>query len=787
MLRLLLSRGVCAGALALAPSSLAMAQQTLPTIEIGGVRGKPKPVPGQNGGSGGAATGAASPGPNAGSGSSVASRFASVPRTPTEGYVVHNVTTGAKMDVPLRELPVSVGVVPRQVIVDQNTTLVQEALENVSGVQSNNTDTAGYNFNIRGFQVLNFFRNNLKADGFNFDTANIERIEVLKGPASVLYGRSEPGGIINLITKEPLGAPRYVLEQQFGSFNYYRTQWDLSAPIDQVEGLAYRVSGAYQNNGSFRTFQGGERVLVAPVIAYRPTEWTDFTLDTQYFGQRAQSDVGIPTIGPAPAPVPLSRSFQEPTDPIDSSDNVTVSYRFRQNLNEDWKVTNRFLYAHSSLQGVNLSASCSTPFCVDPDWQTLQRLTQTQTVSGQTFSTNIDLEGKFLALGGRHNFLMGLDYYNNNFSYYAGGGAGLYPINIVNPVYGGVPDYAYWDAIAGSGFKYHSSTLTRQKGFYVQDLVTYFERLHILLGARYDVADQTAGFSSSCCGDYTATQQAAIDARLAADTAVDTAWSPRAGFVLDVLPQVSVYANYSRSFGVGNGFSATGAPLGPQRGLQWEAGLKAEPLPGLNATLAFYQITKSGVPTRDFAGGPGAFILAGLQRSRGVELDVLGAITDRLAVTANYAYIDAKVIADNPFNPLNPFGILDPLIFGQQGGLLGRHRDNVPRHSGKVFLTYDFGDNGLGFRVGGGVTAATRAWGDIQNTFLLPGWARLDAFASYATLFEGHKLTAQLNLKNINNAQYFVGPDNFFNNFSAPYSSIPAKPFTATGTVRMEF
>ncbi|MFZ3181205.1 MAG: TonB-dependent receptor, partial [Methylocystis silviterrae] len=399
-----------------------------------------------------------------------------------------------------------------------------------------------------------------------------------------------------------------------------------------------------------------------------------------------------------------------------------------------------------------------------------------QSSTDRTISTNIDIEGKFAAVGGKHDFLMGLDYLNTYNDYYFGNTAAMYPIDIYNPIYGTVPPFAYWDARIGSDFKFHSSVLSRQKGFYVQDHVTWFDRLHLLVGARYDVADVTNGTIFSFGGDYSATKDGAIAKRLSARTHIDTAWSPRVGAVFDIAPGLSAYASYSRSFGLNNGFTASGQPLGPQRGLQWEAGLKAEPLPGLSATLAVFQITKSGVPTRDFS-SPVAVKLAGLQRSRGIELDVIGRVTDRLSIVANYAHIDAKVISDDLKDPLNPFG----------SGLLYNHLGNVPRHSGKIFVTYDFGESGIGWRVGGGVTASTRAWGDIQNTFLIPGWARLDGFASYSTLLEGHKLTAQLNLRNINNAQYFVGVDNYLAAFGPPLRSIPAAPFTATGTVRVEF
>ncbi|BBU62183.1 ligand-gated channel [Methylosinus sp. C49] len=764
MFRSTLSRGVSAGALTLVLfSSATRAQEALPTIDIAAARP---------------------------TGGSEAGRGPTEPKTPEQGYVVRNATTGAKADIPIRQTPVSVQVIPKQVIQDQQITNVREAIENVSGVRSNSNELEGYNFTIRGFRSLNIYRNNLAipsgdSNPSGFDTANLERIEILKGPASILFGRAEPGGIVNLITKQPLDERRIVVEQQFGSYDHYRTQWDVTAPVAEVPGLAYRISGAYQNNGSFRAFQGGERVLVAPVVSYRPSDWTEFTVDTQYLGQRAQSDTGFPAFGAYPAPLPLSRSFQEPNDPRDHIESFSVGYTFRQNLEENWKLTNRFNYAATpTFSKPNLVGNCADDAsCVDKDGRSLQRATQYQFMSGETFSTNIDLEGKFDALGGRHIFLMGLDYVNSYYDYYYSNGAGVYSIDAYAPLYGTVPSSAYQDAVIGSGYKSHSSNLARQKGFYVQDHVTWFDTLHLMLGARYDVADVTGGVSEGGYDPvtgaplYDATKDLAIADRLKARTRVDKAWSPRLGFVYDLLPELSAYGSYSESFGLNNGLSASGEAFAPQRGKQWEVGLKAEPMPGLTATLAFYQITKSGVLTRDYSSlDPNVRTPAGLQRSRGVDLDIIGRVTDRIAIVANYAHIDAKVIADSPKEPLDPYG----------SGFLYAHLVNAPRHSGKIFATYDFGDNGLGLRIGGGVTAATHSWGDLQNTFLIPGWARLDAFASYTTLYEGHKLTAQLNLRNINNVRYFTGVDTYFN-ANSRFNLFAAPPFTAVGTLRIEW
>jgi iron complex outermembrane receptor protein len=776
MFRSTLLRGVSAGAFTLAfISADALAQQSLPTIDVGGAR-RPLAAPRQG-------PRASIPGRESNTSTAGTAPASSEPKDPTQGYIVRDASTAMKADTPIREIPVSIVVVPKQVIRDQAITNLQNAVENVSGVRSNSDDFSGYLYKIRGFNVYDTYRNQLNQGNANYatDLANVERIEVLKGPASILYGRSEPGGLINIVTKQPLFAPRYVVEQQIGNYDHYRTQWDFSAPVKEAPGVAWRISGAYQDSRVFRQSQHGNRFIVAPVVTYQPTAWTELTADLQYTTNRLNVLTGIPVVGSAPANVPLWRSYQEPNAPRGSTESVVASYLIRQNLNEDWKIVNRFLYSSAWTQKNFLP-----PFALTDGFATLASATQAQNSQSDTFSTNINLEGKFSTFGAKHIFLFGLDYLNRYNDYYFGQGSLVYSTNIYLPIFGTLSPFDYYDGLAGGGYKFHSSTLTRQKGMYVQDLITFFDdRAHVLLGARYDVADVTPGSISSCCGDFSASKAGAINDRLRNNSRIDTGWSPRAGIVFDLTQQVSAYGSYTRSFGPNN--STLGQAYPPERGVQWEVGLKTQILPDLSANLAIFQLTRSNLTTLNFATtDPVDFTLAGLQRSRGIELDILGRITDRLTVLANYANIDAKVIADNAVNRFNPYGDLDPSIFGGPGGLLYNHLENVPRHSGKVFLTYEFGENGLGWRVGGGVTASTHAWGDIQNTFLIPGWARLDGFASYATLYDGHRLTAQLNLNNITNTRYFTGADFFFNS-PARVSAFPAQPFTVVGTLKFEW
>jgi iron complex outermembrane receptor protein len=163
-------------------------------------------------------------------------------------YTVTNSSVATKTDTPLMETPMSIQVVPRTVMDDQKATRLSEVLENVSGVRAQQTLGMGNNFIVRGFFSQNIYRNGLKSnDDFpvELDTANLQSVEVLKGPAQ-LYGRTEPGGLVNLATKKPLDAPYYSLEQRFGSYDLYRTEWDATGPIDKDKTLLYRFTGSYR-------------------------------------------------------------------------------------------------------------------------------------------------------------------------------------------------------------------------------------------------------------------------------------------------------------------------------------------------------------------------------------------------------------------------------------------------------------------------------------------------------------------------------------------------------------
>ena len=235
-------------------------------------------------------------------------------QAPETGYKADTATTATKTDTPIFDLPVSIQVVPREVLDDRQVILLQDALETVSGVVPFAIGGGAFDSpRIRGFEA---FRN-VYRDGFrghfsaNYiqSTAHLNRVEVLKGPASVLYGRMEPGGLINQVSKQPLAMPYYSLQQQFGSFDLYRTTLDAAGPLTEDQSLLYRVNFEYLDSGSFRDFVGAETVFVAPVLTWNLSDRTHITLNLQYQHSDRVTDRGLVAIGVPPriAPIPFSR------------------------------------------------------------------------------------------------------------------------------------------------------------------------------------------------------------------------------------------------------------------------------------------------------------------------------------------------------------------------------------------------------------------------------------------------------------------------------------------------
>lgn len=696
-----------------------------------------------------------------------------------EPYALKTAASGTKTDTPLIETPISIQVVPRAVMDDQKATTIKEVLENVSGVRAQPSlgGTAGYL--IRGFRTGNIYRNGLLTTPGSslgdFDAANLESIEVVKGPAQ-LYGRTEPGGLINLNTKRGLDSTYYSIEQSVGSYDFYRTQWDAGGPITQGSELQYRFSGAYQDNNSFRDFVSAERLLLNPSVTWRPVAGTDITLDVEYQKKKALADFGIPVIGRRPADIPISRNLGDPNTPRGYQDTLMVGTEINHRLNADWAVHQRFLFTHGDSVNtfVNPAPAFDAAQALNQTTGIMQRNIFQQRSEQKVYSTNLDLTGRLNLGATRHDVLLGVDYYRSHNLYGSDGqwvaANPALAIDIFNPG----PSYGIPRSVFDATLKTSSTNLPRSDiynqwhGVYVQDQVTIQERLHLMLGGRYDWAETGRGRAT--------TFSAATDALFNSTPSVirkDQGFSPRLGVLYEFNPNLSAYGTWTTSFGANNAPAANGRTFDPQIGKQYELGLKAQFFESrLLGTLAAYKLTKDNILVADLSTADPNDRIANKQGSQGIELDVTGRVSRYLSLIASYAYTDTKVIEDHAAG----------------SPTRGNRLANVPKHAGSLSVRYDLNGQGAqGLSMGAGAYMAGKREVDLANTAQLPGYVRVDAFLGYSGWkLAGSKATAQLNVRNLFDTKYYESTDPDSN--VAPRLGVyPGAPLTVIGSLRLEY
>ncbi|MDN5871149.1 MAG: TonB-dependent siderophore receptor [Nitrococcus sp.] len=674
-----------------------------------------------------------------------------VTATEPTGYNVPDASTATKTDTPIMKTPVSVQVVPQQVLEDQQVIRLQDALRNVSGVIKNG-DFNYAAFRIRGFKTRGMlYRNGLRLDRAVIEPASLQRIEVVKGPASVLYGRIEPGGLINLVTKKPLAEPRYSLQQQFGSY-IYRTVLSATGPLNTEGSLLYRAVLSHMSNDTFIDFVEKDRGFAYAALTWRPSKRTEINVNFEYQHDRFRYYAGIPVVGDRPAPIPISRylGWGAPEDQEHQTlERILAGFEWSHAFNNDWKLTHRFhYYTLDYYFGYTWFG-----MGVADDGRTFTRgLFHFPKDITHNYTTDIQLTGKFDTLGVKHHVLFGFDYWHSEADragYCCEAPPAFNPtIDIFNPVYGSIPRLTRED------LNRFATSAQQWYGVYLQDQITLWDdRLHIIAGGRYNWVSSSRGFVSSTAGPVEPSKE--IE---------NKAFSPRVGLLYQPWSWLSLYGSYAEALAAANfGRSASGQPFEPQTAQQYEVGFKVQSLDRrLRATVAFYHLTKQNILTRD-PNNPAFSIPVGEVRSRGIELDVSGQITNSLSLIATYALTDTEITKDSRGNEGNRF-------YG------------VPLHAGRIFAKYSFHEDPLnGLSLGAGVFLVGDRACSNANTCELPGYVSVGAMAAYKWTLGPTRLTAQLNVNNVLDKRYFA---------SAGYGGgmvIPGAPRSFLGLLRVEF
>jgi iron complex outermembrane receptor protein len=663
------------------------------------------------------------------------------------GYKVERTTTATKTETPLLDIPQSIQVITREVLEDQGAVQLGDALRNVSGATAASSSFSVFAdaFIIRGFDVRdNFVKNGLKSAALGVslahELANAERIEVLKGPASVLYGQLEPGGVINIVTKQPLAEPLYAGDLTLGSYNFLRPTLDLSGPLNARKTVLYRLNAAYENSEAFMEFFDSQRFFVAPAITVHFTPRTTLTIEGEYLQQNLSFYAGLPAVGTVlpniNGEIPLHLWPGDP--PFDETERRAweISYRFEHRFSQHWLLRNAFRAAFFRRDEENV-----LPIELRRNQRRLLRGFFAATRENNDYLSQTEMVVDFTTGPVAHTLLVGFDLRHIDQDDKTLFDESFPALDLFDPKY----------------FRDFSSTLTPNRssfednrvGVYVQDQVTLLKNLKLLASLRFDYAAQDTRFTSGDTGETTTSSRE------------DTAFSPRVGIVYQPLAPLALYANFSQGFEPQGGTTFGGTPFEPEESTQYEAGVKGEFLGGkMAATLAFYHLTKTNIESDD-PDNPGFTRAIGEQRSRGVELDVAGELLPGWRLIASYAYTDAKITEDF-------------------GGFKGKRPPNVAFHTASLWSTYEFQQGalqGLGF--GAGIFYVGERHGDFENTFTLPDYTRTDMMVSYQPRLMPN-VKARITIENVFDVEYFESSDD-------NVSVRPGSPITVHGTMAVRF
>jgi len=670
----------------------------------------------------------------------------------SKAYNAIRASAATKTDTPIFDTPASVQVIPKVVIQDQQAIGLEEVLKNVSGVSKGWGFGSGKNenFQIRGFNNDAIYRDGTLTPNDNaISLANAQRVEVLKGPAGMLFGRTQPGGLVNVVTKRPQKESYYSLQQQFGSYDTYRTLLDATGKINKSGTLMYRLNYEHLDSHSFRNFIYDNRDFVAPSLTWQMSKDTQLDLDFMYQNRKSPSDSGIPfdlqLSGAIPGKIPLTFRGNEPTDYNNTKfyeGDATLTHRF----NDDWKIRAKFSTIRTTGATAQTFSNGNTTLFGDLARGFLKTYGEFESEYG-----TVDLTGHFATGAFKHTLLIGSDVYHGVNAGASSQFRGDVPtINVFNPVYG-------FTQFLGDPIGELSKTKNDWYGFYVQDQIALWEQWQLLFGSRFDHAEFKVSDSKKRVDEF----------------------SPRVGLMYHPVSWLGIYGDYVKTFnGVNQGTTVSGDIPDPEKSEEYEVGLKGEWLDSkLAANLAFYNLTKTNVQTPLPAPFVNKVAITGEQRSRGIELDIHGQLTDYWNVIASYAYTDTKVTKDS--------APLDTVIGSSGSGNIGHRFANVPRNSGNVWTTYDFSSLGAqGFSAGAGVFLASNRSGNIDNSFNMPGYARVDTMLKYQHKIGRSNLTLQFNIENLLDKEYIASSNGFA---SFIHQTMPSSPRTFLGSIKIEY
>ncbi|MDZ4338002.1 MAG: TonB-dependent siderophore receptor [Pseudomonas sp.] len=627
-------------------------------------------------------------------------------------YSASTASTASKSAVPIMQEAQAVQVVTQQVIEDYQVQSLDDAMKFVSGMTQSNTLAGtqdgfvkrGFGTNADGSILRDGIRSSLSR---NF-SATTERVEVLKGPASLLYGALEPGGLINVISKQPEYQRRSQISGETSSEGGGNVMLDTTRPLGN-SGFAYRLIAERQHKDYWRNFGADNHTLVAPSLSWSGDDLR-ITLAYEHKEYSTPVDRGTVIINGKPANTEYNARFNESWAKAQGTDELFTA-KAEYQLNPDWlsRLTygwNNERYDYAEARPNTLNASTGA----------LSRRADGSEHDNQTQYLAWDWIGNASVFGQQHDLLLGMDTERvDNFRGDTYRGSAVSGFNIYRPAYGNLAEPSLISNVQSD-----RSDELHSRSLYVKDNWHLDEQWILVAGARYQHFEQLVEQGRGSNYAKTTDRQ-------------DNSFLPFAGLVYQLNQQVSLYGNYSRSFVPNASDADTGQAFAPEEGRSYELGIKLDLGNALTASAAVFDIEKENVVVSN----NGTSQAAGKVGSRGVEIDISGRLAERWEVLGTYAYTDTEIL-DDPANQGNA------LVNAAQNiaSLYLTHRLALPSDAGQ-------------WRVGGGARYVGERAGDNANSFWLDSYTVADAFVSWESQLLGDKTRLQLNARNLFNQEYY--------------------------------
>ncbi|RKR67590.1 iron complex outermembrane receptor protein [Acidovorax sp. 94] len=624
------------------------------------------------------------------------------PTAPVTGFVAKRALSATKTDTPLIETPQAISVITRDQMEAQGVQTLRQVTAYTAGAVSNYFDSRQDTFKARGGDVTQYLDGMVRFIGYWNDTRpdpyTLERVEFLRGPSSVLYGQGSVGGVLNLTSKRPQAETQREVQVQLGSNARKQLAADMTGKLTQDGEWLYRLVAVGRDSDTQVDHVRDDRVVIAPTVTWKPSAATSLTLQLTHQKDKSGSLIGFFPWQGTQLPnrygqIPTNTFISEPGWDRYNSESTSWGYLFSHQIDSAWTVRQNLRRSVSDVDYRTLYTSFAANAALgrparpvfNADNRTVLRDASWTLGNARMLLVDTQVEGKLRWGETEHTVLGGLDVQRNHWGQQSWRAVAP-AIDVYNPVYGN------FTAPSASALARVPSVEQRQLGFYAQDQIKW-GRWTATLGLRHDNAKS----------DTEGRPAAAAD---------DKAWSKRAGVTYQMDGGWAPYAGYSESFQPLGGVDAYGTPYKPQRGEQWEAGVKWQPPgQGINAFAAVYQLREKNRKTTDPT-NPLNSLQIGEVKVKGFEAEVQASLARNWDFTVGYAFTDAKISRSNA---------------GDQGTPVA----SVPKHTASAWLSHRFASEGRGgWTVGAGVRYTGSQWSGT-SAISTPAATLADAMVAY--------------------------------------------------------